>query len=172
MANLDLVAVRPAVSNLVPSRFGVVPVRGADTGVHQGGGSCWYGRGWEAGHADLCDGELDVGDGFGECGIGGDQVFDGGIILYSRICQIVKGIHHLLCLFEFGGLICTKHYIAGSHAIDITHLGKGGSPMGLPVGPSVVNDRNVMLLHARACLVPVVIMVSLEMGTLTLAAKT
>ncbi len=89
----------------------------------------------------MCNGELDVGNGFGECGIGGDQVFDGGILLNGHVCQIVKGRCHLLCLFEFGSLICTKRCITSSHAIDIAHLGKGGGPMGLPVGPSVVNDR-------------------------------
>jgi hypothetical protein len=130
MANLDLVALRSALFNLVP-RFGVAPVRGADTGIHQGGGSYWYRRGWDAGRAHLCNGELDVGDGFGECGVGDDQVFDGGIIFSGRICQIVKGRHHLLCLFEFGGLICTKCCIPGSHAIDIPHLGKGGSPISI-----------------------------------------
>ncbi len=141
MANLDLVAVLPAVSKFIPSRFGVAPVRGADTGVHQGGGSCWYGRGWDAGRAHLCNGKLDFGDGFGECGVGGDQVFDGGILLNGHVCQIVEGRCHLLCLFELGSLICTKRCIAGSHAINIAHLGKGSGPMGLPVGPSVVDDR-------------------------------
>ncbi len=51
-----------------------------------------------------------------------------------------EAIFCVLCLFEFGGLICTKHCVAGSHAIDIAHLSKGGSPMGLSVGPSVAND--------------------------------
>ncbi len=32
VANLDLVSVCPAVPNLVPSRFGVAPVGGADSG--------------------------------------------------------------------------------------------------------------------------------------------
>ncbi len=45
VANLDLVTVRPAVPDLVPSRFGVASVRGVDTGDHQGGGSSWCGRG-------------------------------------------------------------------------------------------------------------------------------
>ncbi len=75
MANLDLVTMRPAVLDLVPSRFGVAPVRGADMGIHQGGGSSWCRRGWDAGCAHLCNGELDVDNGFGECGVGGDQVF-------------------------------------------------------------------------------------------------
>ncbi len=90
MANLDLVAMRPAVPDLVPSRFGVAPVRGADTGFHQGGRSSWCGQGWDTGRAHLCDGELDVGDGFGECGIGGDQVFDCGVLLNGGVCQIVE----------------------------------------------------------------------------------
>ncbi len=98
MANLDLVAVRPAVSSLVPSRFGVAPVRGVDTGIHQGGRSCWYGRGWDADRAHLCNGELDVGDGFCECGIGCDQVFDGGILLNGCVFWMVKGRGHLLCV--------------------------------------------------------------------------
>ncbi len=74
MANLDVVTVCPAVPDLVPSRFGVAPVRGADTGLRQWDRSSWCGRGWDAGRAHLCDGELDVGDGFGECGVGGNQV--------------------------------------------------------------------------------------------------
>jgi hypothetical protein len=101
----------------------------------------------------LCDGELDVGNGFGECGVGGDQVFDGGILLNGRVCQIVQGRSHLLCLFEFGGLICTKRCLAGSHAIDIMHLCKGGGPMGLPVGPSGVDDRVTFPITPGQCYV-------------------
>ncbi len=181
MANLDLVAVRPAVSNLVPSRFDVAIVRGADTGFRQGGGSSWCRRGWDAGCAHLCNGELDVGNGFGECGIGGNQIFNGGVLLNGRVCQIVKGRCHLLCLFKFGGLICTKCCLAGSHALDSMHLSKGSCPVGLPVGPSVVEDgvtflflcqADVMFLHARAYLVPIVTMVLSEMGTPASAAKT
>ncbi len=112
----------------------------------------------------MCDGELDVNNDFGECGAGSNQGFGGGILLNGRVCQIVKGRSHLLCLVEFGSLICTKPCVAGSHAIDIAHLGNGGGPMSLPVGPNVVNNAqrfhlrqtNVMLPHARACLVPVV----------------
>ncbi len=141
MANFDLVAVCPAVPGLVPSRFGVAPVRGADTGFCQGDGSSWCGRGWDPGRAHLCNEELGVGNGFGECGIGGDQVFDGGVLLNGRICQIVEGRCHLLCLYKFDSLIRTKHCLISSHAIDTVHLGKGSGPVGLPVGPSVVNDR-------------------------------
>jgi hypothetical protein len=90
MANLDLVSVCPAVPNLVPSRFGVAPVRGADTGFHHWGGSHWCGRGWDAGGAHLCNGELDVGDGFGEHCVGGHQVLDVGILLNGCVCQIVE----------------------------------------------------------------------------------
>jgi hypothetical protein len=140
VANLNLVAVRPAVPNFVPRRFCVAPVRGADTGFCQGGGSSWCRRGWDASCAHLCNGELDVGNDFGECGIGGDQVFNGGVLLNGCICQIVEGRCHLLCLFEFGSLICNKRCLAGNHAIDIAHLGKGGSPVGLPVGLIVVKD--------------------------------
>ncbi len=139
--DIDLISVRPAVPDLVPSRFGVAPVRGADTGICQGGGSRRCRRGWDASRAHSCNGELDVGDGFGECGVGGNQVFDGGILLNGRVHQIVEGRSHLLCLVEFSGLIHTKRCVASSHVIDIAHLGKGGGPMGLPVGPSVVNDR-------------------------------
>ncbi len=130
---------RPAVPSLVPSRFGVAPVKGVDMGVRQGGGSSRCGRDWDAGGAHSCDGELDVDDGFGECCIGGNQVLHGSILLNGCICQIVGRRSHLLCLVKFGGLICTKRCLTGSHAIDIAHFGKGGSPMGLPVGPSVVN---------------------------------
>ncbi len=52
---------------------------------------------------------------------------------------IVKRRSHLLCLVKFGGLICTKRCVASSHAIDVMHFSKGGGPMGLPVGPSVVD---------------------------------
>ncbi len=37
VANLDLVSVCLAVPDLVPSRFGVAPVRGVDTSFHQWG---------------------------------------------------------------------------------------------------------------------------------------
>ncbi len=57
VANLDLVTVRPAVPNLVPSRFGVAPVRGVDKGVPQGGGSSWCVRGWDTDSTHLCNGE-------------------------------------------------------------------------------------------------------------------
>ncbi len=90
VANLDFATVRPAVLDLVPSRFGVAPLRGADTGVRQWGGSSRCGRGWDAGGAHLCDGKLDVGNGFVECGVGGNQVFDCGILLNGRVCQIVE----------------------------------------------------------------------------------
>ena len=57
----------------------------------------------------------------------------------DRVCQIVERKSHLLCLVEFGSLICAKRSVPGSHAFDVLHFGKGGSPMGLPVGPSVVD---------------------------------
>jgi hypothetical protein len=40
VTNLDLVSVRSVVPNLVPKRFGVAPVRGADMGFCHWGGSC------------------------------------------------------------------------------------------------------------------------------------
>jgi hypothetical protein len=43
VANLDHVTVCPAVPDLVPSRFGVAPVRGADAGICQGGGAVGVG---------------------------------------------------------------------------------------------------------------------------------
>jgi hypothetical protein len=67
-------------------------------------------------------------------------------LLNGHVCQIVKVRSHLLCLVEFGSLIHTKCCVASSHAIDIVHLSKGSSPMGLPVGPSVVDDRATFLL--------------------------
>ncbi len=140
VANLDLVTMHPEVPNLVPSRFGVAPVREVDTGIRQGGRSSWCRRGWVVGRAHSCDGEWDVGDGFGECGIGGNQVFDGIILLNGRVHQIVKRRSHLLCLVKFGGLIRTKRCVIGSHAIDIAHLGKGSIPMSLPARPSVVDN--------------------------------
>jgi hypothetical protein len=65
VSNLDLVTERPAVPELVPSRFGVAPVRGVDMGFCQGGRSSQWGRGWDASGAHLCNGELDVGYSFG-----------------------------------------------------------------------------------------------------------
>jgi hypothetical protein len=44
-ANLDLVSMCPAVLDLIPSRFGVAPVRGADMGFPHWSGSHWCGRG-------------------------------------------------------------------------------------------------------------------------------
>ncbi len=86
VANLDLLSVHPAVTDLIPSRFGVVPVRGVDTSFRQWGGSRWCGRGWDASGNHSCNQELDVGDGFGEHCIGGHQVFDGGVLLNCCIC--------------------------------------------------------------------------------------
>ncbi len=155
VANLDLVAVRLAVTNLFPSRFGVAPVRGADTGFRHWGRSCWCGRGWDTGSTHLCDGELDVGNGFGEHCIGGHQVLDGGILLNGCIHQIVERRSCLLCLFEFGG-ISAKCCVTGSHANDVAHFCKGSGPMGLPVGPSVVGRQAMFPLtpgqcHVEAC---------------------
>jgi hypothetical protein len=143
VANFDLVTLCPAVPKLVPSRFGVAPVRGADTGFRHWGGSHWCRRSWDASGAHLCNRELDFSNGFGEHCVGGHQVFDGVILLNGCICQIVERRSHLLCLFELGGLICTKHCVAGSHATetDVTHFGKGSSTMGHPVGPSAVDRR-------------------------------
>ncbi len=128
----------------------------------------------------MCNEELDVDDGFGERCIGGHQIFDSGVLLNCCDFQIIEGRSHLLHLFKFSGLVCTKCCVPGHHPIDVAHFGEGGSPMGLPVGPCVVgkwavfhsHQAIVMLLHARACLVPVVIMVLSEMGTPALAAKT
>jgi hypothetical protein len=94
VANLDLVAVCPAVPNLVPSWFGVAPVEGANTGLHQWGRSCRCGRGWDSGGAHSCNGELDVGNGFGGHCIGGHQVLGGGVLLNWCVCQIIKGRSH------------------------------------------------------------------------------
>jgi hypothetical protein len=137
VSNLDLVFMCPAVPDLAPSRFGVALVGVADAGFHHWGGSCWCGRGWDSGGALLCNGELNVGNGFGERCIDGHQVLDGGVLLNCCICQIIERRSHLLRLFEFGGLVCTKRCVSGSHMIDVMHFGKGGGPMGLPVGPSV-----------------------------------
>ncbi len=139
MANLDLVTMCPAVPDLVPRRFGVAPVRGVDMGFCQGDRSSQWGRGWNAGSAHSCNGELDVDYGFGEHCVGDHQVLYGGILLNGCICKIVKRRSHLLCLFELGGLSSATCYVPSSHAIDVAHFGKGGGPMGLPVGPSVVN---------------------------------
>ncbi len=57
--------------DLVPVRFVVAPVRGLDMDFCHWGRSRLCGRGWDDGSAHLCDGELDVGDGFGEHCIGG-----------------------------------------------------------------------------------------------------
>ncbi len=81
VANLDLVSVHPAVPNLVPSRFGIAQVRGANMSFRQWGGSCWCRRGWDTSGTHSCDEELDVDDGFGERCVGGHQVFDGDVLL-------------------------------------------------------------------------------------------
>ncbi len=86
-----------------------------------------------------------MGNDFGECGVG-DQVFDGVIFLNGPVCQVVEERCHLLCLFNFGSLISTNRCLASSHAIDIAHLGRGSNPVGLLVGPSVVNDRAMFSL--------------------------
>ncbi len=89
VANLDLVAVCPAVPNFVPSWFVVTPVGRANMGPHQWGGSCWCMRVRYSGSAHLCDGELEVGNGLGWHCIGGHQVLDGGVLLNCCDCQIV-----------------------------------------------------------------------------------
>ncbi len=155
VANLDLVSMCPAVLDLVPSRFGVAPVRGVDTGFRHWGGR-WCRRGWDTGGEHSCNGELDVSDAFGERCVGGHQVLNGGVLLNGYVCQIFERRSHLLCLFKFGGLICAKPCIAGSHVIDVAHFGEGSSPMGLPVGPSVVDRREKFPLapgqcHVAAC---------------------
>ncbi len=91
VANLDLVTVRPAVPDLVPSRFGVAPVRGADMGFRQRGRSRRCRSSWDAGGAHSCNGVLDVGNGFGECCVDGHQVFDSGILLNGCGLQDCQG---------------------------------------------------------------------------------
>jgi hypothetical protein len=108
VANLGLVAMHLAVPNLVPSWFGVTPVGRANTGLCQWDGGCWCRRGWDSSSAHLCNAELDVGNGFGEHCVGGHQVLDGDVLLNCCICQIIEGRCHLLCMFEFGGLVCAK----------------------------------------------------------------
>jgi hypothetical protein len=115
------------------------------------GGSHWCGRGWDAGGAHSCKGVLDVSNGFGEHCIGGHQVLNGDILLNGCICQIVMRRSHLLCQFEFGSLICTKRCVSGSHAIDVLHFSKGGSSMGLQVGPSVVEKWAMFPLVPGQC---------------------
>jgi hypothetical protein len=55
VANLDLVAMCPAVPNFVPCWFGVTPVGGANMGLRQWGGSCWCVRGWDSGGTHSCN---------------------------------------------------------------------------------------------------------------------
>jgi hypothetical protein len=99
---------------------------------------------------------MDVSNGFGERYVGGHQVLDGGVLLNHRVCQIIKERSHLLCLFEFGGLVCAKRCVPGCHSIDVVYFGQGSSPIGLPVGPSVVGKQAMFLLapgqhHVVAC---------------------
>ncbi len=141
VSNLDLVSTCPVVPDLAPSRFGIAPVGGADRGLHHWSRSCWCRRGWNSGGAHLCNGELDVGNGFGEHCVGGHQIIDGGILLNCHVHQIIKRRSHLLCLIKFDGLVCAKHCVCGCHSFDIAHIGKGSSPIGLPVEPSVVGKR-------------------------------
>ncbi len=172
MANLDLVAVSPAVSNFVPSWFGVTPVGGVNTCFCQWGRRSWCVRGWDSNGAGSCDGEPDVGDGFGEHCVSGHQVLDGGVLLNCHICQIVKGRSHLLRLFKFGGLVCAKccvRILAKGADQRVFQLGYVWSGSGQRFH---LCQANVMLPHARACLVPVVIMVLSEMETLASTAKT
>ncbi len=90
MANLDFAAMCLAVPNYVPCWFGVTPVGGANTGLHQWRRICWCVRGRYSGSAHLCDGELDVGNGLGEHCVDVHQILDGGVLLNCCICQIVK----------------------------------------------------------------------------------
>ncbi len=80
MSNLDLVSMCPAVPSLVSSRFGVSPVGGADMALHHCGGSSWCRRGWDSSGVHLCNGDLDLGNGFGERCVGGYQVLNGGVL--------------------------------------------------------------------------------------------
>ncbi len=107
-------------------------------GLHQLGWSCWCVRGWDFGSAHWCNGDLDVGNGFGEHCVDGHQVLNGGVLLSCCLCQIIKGRSHLLHLFKFSGLVCTKCCVPGHHPIDVVHFSKGSGPIGLPVGPCVV----------------------------------
>ncbi len=146
VANLNLVAMCQAVPDLVLSRFSVALVRGAETGFCHWGRRRWCRRGWDNGGAHSCDGKLDVGNGFGERCVGGHRVLNGGILLNDCVYKIVKRRSHLLFLIKFGGLISAKRCVSSSHAIDDAHFGKGGGPMGLPVGPSVVERQATFLL--------------------------
>ncbi len=154
VANLDLVAMCPAVPNFVPSWFGVIPVGGANTGLCQWGGSCWCIRGWDSGWnsggAHLYDGELYVDDSLGERSVGGNQFLDGGALLNCCVCQIIKERSHLLHLFKFGGLVRAKCCVPSHHPIDVMHFGKGNVLMGFPVGPSLVGNAGNISTCARS----------------------
>jgi hypothetical protein len=99
---------------------------------------------------------MDVGDGFGESRVGGNQVLDGGVLLNSPVCKIVEGRSHLLHQFEFSGLFCKKCCVPNHHLIDVAHFGEGSGPMGFSVGPCMVRKRATFPLapgqrHVAAC---------------------
>jgi hypothetical protein len=99
--------------------------------------------------------------------IGCDEVVDPHILLNPRVGKVVRKCSDLACLVLFLSCIGAEFCLAQRHAVDVTHFGKGGPPVGFPFGPGVVsNDTTVPLLschshvpHASACFVSVVTMV-------------
>ena len=88
MADLYLVAVGPAVSHLVPHWFDVVPVEGAGASAirrddgHDIGRCNGYGGVHPGKHL------LNVLYGLGECGVGGNEAFDGEFFLNGHVGKV------------------------------------------------------------------------------------
>ncbi len=122
----------------------------------------------------MCKGELDVGNGFGERCVGGHQVLNGIVFLNCCVCQIIERRSHLLRLFEFGGLICTKLVSPAAIQLMLRISAKVAFQWHFQLGQMWsrsgqyfhLRQANVMLLHARVCLVPVVIIPCWRWGLL------
>ncbi len=86
---------------------------------------------------------------------------------FSSYVAIFFCLDNFLCSCLIG-----EGRVTGGHAVDVGHFHKCGRPMILSVVPRMVKEVTTFPLHPcerhvtlRACLVPVVTIISWEMGT-------
>jgi hypothetical protein len=113
---------------LVPGGSHGAPMGGTSAAVIGCTGGCWEACGGRGGaHHGQC--VLDFLDGLSKGGVGCNQVVNGCIFLDGCVGKVIKGHHHLLCLFKLHGFIEAKGDFASSHVQDVVHLCKNCRPM-------------------------------------------
>ena len=116
VSDLHFEAVGPTVPCPVPGWFFSGPmgwVRALFSGRLAGG--CWRARRRSLIGHHRGEFALDILDGLGEGGVGRDEVVYGGVLLDGCVGEVVQRCGHLLCLFEFRGLVGSEGGVSGCH---------------------------------------------------------